>query len=136
MRWVPVAVIVIATAGCGGGSTPRLGRADAAQLIALTQRIARESACAQSRDIPVLRRRAIALVNAHRVPAALEEPLLGGVQSLASEQPVCLPSVPVAKTTPPKPVLARTPPHPHPHPHPHPPHPPQPHPPHPHGHGP
>jgi hypothetical protein len=107
MRCIPFALVILLAAGCGGSSRPQLQQADAAPLIALTQRIAAEDACAQSRDIPKLRTRAIALVNAHRVPAALEESLLGGVQALAAEQPVCLPSVPVATT----PVAPPHPPH-------------------------
>jgi hypothetical protein len=87
-------------AGCGGGG-PKLHRADAASLIALAHRVPGEGACAQARDIKALRQRAIALVNAQRVPAALQEPLLSGVAALAEQTPVCLPKVPASSPTPP-----------------------------------
>jgi hypothetical protein len=108
-------------AGCGSSGGPRLARSDAAGLISLTHRIAAEGTCAQAHDIPTLRARAVALVNAHRVPAALQEPLISGVNALAATQPVCLPSTPASETTP---VVTRPAPAPHPrgHPHPHPPH--------------
>lgn len=106
-RLLGIAVLAAGLVGCGQTPAPRLRSADATKLIALTRRIAGESACGQSKDIPRLRTQAIALVNAHRVPPALQEPLLGGVQALAAETPVCLPSVPVAtipaKPAPPKP---------------------------------
>jgi hypothetical protein len=87
-------------AGCGGGG-PKLDRDAAAPLIALAQRVPGESACAQARDIRSLRRRAIALVNARRVPAELQEPLMSGVAALAEQMPVCLPKVPAAAPAPP-----------------------------------
>jgi hypothetical protein len=93
--------VLLLAAGCGSGpSRPRLEHADAAALIDLAGRIAGESACAQARDIPKLKTRAIALVNARRVPTALQEPLISGVNALVAQQPVCLPSVPASATTP------------------------------------
>jgi hypothetical protein len=119
MRLAPLLATVVALTGCGGGrSGPHLARADAAGLISLTHRIAGEATCAQAGDIPKLRARAVALVNARRVPAALEEPLLSAVNALAATQPVCLPTTPASTTTP-----AVTLPAPHAHGHPHPPHP-------------
>jgi hypothetical protein len=85
--------------GCGSNGGPKLEHADGAGLIALTHRIATESACAQVRDIPRLRARAIALVNARKVPDELQEPLMSAVGALGAEQPLCLPTV----TTPPPP---------------------------------
>jgi uncharacterized membrane protein YgcG len=82
-------------AGCGGGG-PHLGRGDAAPLIQLADKIAREGPCAQARDIRALRARTIALVNAHRVPASLEETLTAGVNGLV--EPPCLPAVPADTT--------------------------------------
>lgn len=132
MRWLPILLVIVVATGCGGSSRPSLDHADAARLIALTHRIAGENACAQSQDIPKLRTQAVALVNAHRVPAALQEPLLSGVQALGAEAPVCLPSVPVVTTTAaPTPPVHHLPHFPHP---PHGPHPHPPHPPHPPGH--
>jgi len=135
MRWLALAALVLSTTGCGGSKAPTLAHSDASPLIALAKQIAGESACAQSRDIPKLQHQAIALVDARRVPAALQETMLSGVQALAAEVPVCLPSTPVTTTTT-TPVATRTPPtHARPHPpHPHPPHPgkpggPAPHPP-------
>jgi hypothetical protein len=62
-------------------------------LISLAHRIATEPACAQAQDIPRLQAVAIALVNAHRVPAALQDPLMSGVGALSAQTPVCLPPV-------------------------------------------
>jgi hypothetical protein len=121
MRLALLLVAMLALAGCGGDSSgPHLARADAAGLISLTHRIADETTCAQAHDIPKLRARAVALVNARRVPAALQEPLLSGVNALASTQPVCLPTTPASSTTP---VVIRRVPAPRAHGHPHPPHP-------------
>jgi hypothetical protein len=87
-------------AGCGSDQ-PHLQQADAAPLLALTRAIPREGACAQARDIRRVQARAIALVNAHRVPAALQGPFTSGVNALTEQAPMCLPSVPVS--TPPAP---------------------------------
>ena len=87
-------------AGCGSTSRPQLEHADAAGLIAVAGRIAGEGACAQAEDIPKLHSQAVALVNARRVPPALQEPLLSAVNALTAEQPVCLPSVPASTTAP------------------------------------
>jgi hypothetical protein len=84
-------------AGCGG-SGPHLARSDAAPLIALAQRIPSEQPCAQARDIRALQAKTIVLVNAHRVPARLQETLMSGVTALRTQMPVCLP--PVVTTTP------------------------------------
>lgn len=101
----------LAAAGCGGGrGTPRLERSDAAPLIALAHRIPHEGACAQARDIALLRRRAIALVNARRVPAELQEPMMSGVTALGADAPVCLAKVsPAAPSPPPTPPHQRKP---------------------------
>jgi hypothetical protein len=101
----------LVVAGCGGRSEPRLDRADAAQLIALAHRIAGEGACAQARDIPRLRARATALVNADRVPAELQEPLMSGIGALGEQAPMCLPSVTTETTTPAVPPPAPKKPH-------------------------
>ena len=111
----------LALAGCGGGRhVPLLAHDDARGLISLAHRIAGEGACAQARDIPRLRRRAIVLVNAHRVPPALQDTLLSGVNALGALTPVCLPAVPRQPVTttspapPPAPPPARhKPPKPH-----------------------
>jgi hypothetical protein len=82
-------------AGCGGGG-PHLARQDAAPLITLADRIAREAPCAQARDIRALRARRTALINAHRIPSALQDPLSSGVNALI--EPVCLPPAPTNVT--------------------------------------
>jgi hypothetical protein len=98
---IAACAVLLVAAGCGSGaSQPRLEHADAAALIDLTGRIAGEGACAQARDIPKLKSRAIALVNDRRVPGELQEPLISGVNALVAEQPVCLPSVPASSTAP------------------------------------
>ena len=70
--------------GCGSSSRPKLEHADGAPLIALAHRIAEEGASEQARDIPRLRHRAIALVNAGKVPPDLQEPLLSRVNALGA----------------------------------------------------
>jgi hypothetical protein len=90
-------------AGCGSSGSPKLAHADGAALITLAHRIAHEDACAQARDIPRLRTRAIALVNAGKVPAELQEPLMSAVGALGAEQPLCLPKVTTAERSPPAP---------------------------------
>lgn len=85
------AAATVLLAGCGSDGGPHLARSDAAPLITLADRISREAPCAQVRDIRALRSRAIALVNAHRVPAALQETLTSGVNALVA--PPCLPPV-------------------------------------------
>jgi hypothetical protein len=86
--------------GCGSSGGPKLERADGSELIALAHQIAGEGACAQARDIPRLRAKAVALVNAGKVPAELQEPLLSAVNALGAEQPLCLPTVTTTKPTP------------------------------------
>ena len=112
-----------------------MARSDAAPLITLSHRISREGVCAQSRDIPELQDRAIALVNAHRVPATVAESLISGVNALAAQTPVCLPAVPATTTTPVSTPAPAPRPAPHPHPEPRPPHHEPPHHEHHHGHG-
>ena len=87
-------LFAVVLAGCGGDPQPKLAQADAAQLTALTDRIAREGACAQARDIAGVSARAVQLVNRGRVPAELQEPLLAGVNALAAQSPPCVQTVP------------------------------------------
>ena len=89
---VAVLVGAVFLVGCGG-SEPRLAHSDAQPLIALTTRIAQERDCAQARDIAALRTRALRLVNQGRVPAALQEPFLSGVNALGEQTPACVPKV-------------------------------------------
>ena len=86
-------------AGCGDGG-PRLSRVDAGPLIALAHRIPGEAACAQARDIRSLQRRAVALVNARRVPPRLQDSLMSGVNALAELAPVCIAPVQAAAPSP------------------------------------
>ena len=74
---------VLLLAGCGGKSTPKLDRADAAPLIALAHQIAHEGSGGRARDIPKLQRRLIALINSGRVPGELQEPLSSAANALA-----------------------------------------------------
>jgi hypothetical protein len=87
-----------------------MARSDAAPLIALSHRISHEGTCAQARDIPRLQHGTERLVNTHRVPAALAESLMSGVNALSAQAPVCLPPVPattVVATPAPPPVPHR-----------------------------
>jgi hypothetical protein len=74
-------------AGCGGSNGPHLARADAAPLISLSHRIAREGPFAQARDIRALQSRALRLVNGRRVPGVLQETFLSDVNALAEPVP-------------------------------------------------
>jgi hypothetical protein len=78
-----------------------MARADAAPLIALADKIPHEGPCAQARDIRRLGALRTRLVNAHKLPSALQEPLSSGVNALVAQTPVCLPPVPAATITPP-----------------------------------
>jgi hypothetical protein len=98
-RLLALLAVLPVAAACGDARRPQLDHADAAGLIALAGRIATEGACAQANDIPKLHARAVALVNARRVPQALQEPLLSAMNALAAQSPVCLPSVPASSTT-------------------------------------
>jgi hypothetical protein len=91
MRAVAALAAVCAAAVACGSHEPRLKRVDAAPLISLTQRIAREGPCARRRDLSTLRTRAIALVNRHAVPSALQEPFVSAVNELASHAVTCAP---------------------------------------------
>ena len=71
-------------AGCGS-SGPKLEQADGAALISLVHRIVEEGAGGRARDIPRLRDRTIALINARKVPANLQEPLLSMVNAVGVE---------------------------------------------------
>jgi hypothetical protein len=98
-RPLALAATTFLLAGCGGGGgplAPRLAHDDAKPLIELAGRIAGEGACDQARDIRRLRTRAIALVNARRVPPGLQDTLLSAVNALSAEAPVCLPTVKVS----------------------------------------
>jgi hypothetical protein len=94
----PAALAAVVAAGCGGAATPRLAGADARPLIALAHRIGGEEACAQARDIRRLQSLAVGLVNSGRVPAALQESFLSGVNALAAEAPRC--AQPAARPSP------------------------------------
>jgi hypothetical protein len=78
-----------------------MAHADSAPLIALADRIAREAPCAQGRDIRALGALRNKLINAHKVPAALQDPFSSGVNQLSALAPPCLPVVPAATATPP-----------------------------------
>jgi hypothetical protein len=98
-------------AGCGGGGGPHLARQDAAPLITLADRIAREAPCAQARDIRALSTLRTKLINGHQVPSPLQDPLSSAVNALAAQTPPCLPSVPAATVTPPSPTTTVVPEH-------------------------
>ena len=53
--------------------------------MSLAGRIVDEGAAGRARDIPRLRDRAVALINARRVPAKLQEPLLSKVNAVGVE---------------------------------------------------
>jgi hypothetical protein len=90
-------------AACGGSArrppAPELRHRDAAQLIAIARRFAREvpsDRCAAARDAADLGTRARSLVAAGRVPAPLRAPLLAGVAAVAAKAPACPPPAPPA----------------------------------------
>ena len=85
---VSLTVCSALVAGCGSNSGPKLEHADGAALISLAHRIAAEGAHGQARDIPRLRDQTIKLINAGKVPAKLQEPLLGMVNALGARPDV------------------------------------------------
>jgi hypothetical protein len=84
---VSLTVCSALVAGCGSSSRPKLEHVDGAGLMSLTHRIAGERGAARVRDIARLEARAVALVNRHRVPDELQEPLLSAVNALGAERP-------------------------------------------------
>jgi hypothetical protein len=88
--WLTVCSALVA--GCGAGGGPKLEHPDGTTLIVLAHRVADEGADGRARDIPRLRNRAIALVNAGKVPADLQEPFLGKVNALGA-RPDAAPSL-------------------------------------------
>jgi hypothetical protein len=92
---------------------PALARVDARPLVALANRISKESACAQRRDIHLLQQRTLKLVNARRVPTDLQDTLMSGVNALAADTPPCVPAVPVQTTSVAPPPAPAPPPHGH-----------------------
>jgi len=88
---VSLTVCSALVAGCGSSAGPNLEHADGASLIVLAHRIATEGAPGQAQDIPRLRDRTIALINAGKVPAKLQEPLLSQVNAIGS-QPALTPA--------------------------------------------
>ena len=79
---VSLTVCSALVAGCGSSAGPKLDHANGASLISLVHRIANEGADGRARDIPLLRDRTIGLINARKVPAKLQEPLLGMVNAV------------------------------------------------------
>ena len=79
---VSLTVCSALAAGCGSNGGPKLAHADGAALISLAHRIATEGPNGRARDIPRLRDRTIELINARKVPAKLQEPLLSKVNAL------------------------------------------------------
>jgi hypothetical protein len=96
-RTSAVALVALACAGCGGDARdegPKLAQKDAAPLIFLSNQVARYAAtnpCRARRDIEKLQARAIRLVTTNRVPTALKEDLLAGVNDLATHSVTCAP---------------------------------------------
>jgi hypothetical protein len=93
LRRTAVLVAVVALTACGGSHeqraappAPKLPRALAEQLGArsddVAQKLAAGDECGALASARDLQHQAIAAVNAHQVPAALEEPLLGSANSL------------------------------------------------------
>jgi urease gamma subunit len=79
---VSLTVCSALVAGCGSHGGPKLEHEDGVALISLVHRITNEGADGRARDIPELRDRAIALINAKKVPADLQEPLLSMVNAI------------------------------------------------------
>jgi hypothetical protein len=104
-RTSAVALVALACAACGGNARnegPKLAREDAAPLIFLSNQIARYAAtdpCRARRDIEKLQARAIRLVQSDRVPAALKEDFLVGVNDLATHPVTCAPPPAPVTTT-------------------------------------
>jgi len=86
--WLTVCSVL--AAGCGSGGGPKLAHADGVALLSLTHRIAVERGSARAHDVSRLEARAIALVNARRVPKELQEPLLSAVNAIGAGRPQAL----------------------------------------------
>jgi len=86
--WLTVCSVVAVSCGSGGG--PKLAHADGVALMSLTHRIAVERGSARAHDVSRLEARAIALVNARRVPKELQEPLLSAVNAIGAGRPQAL----------------------------------------------
>ena len=86
--WLTVCSVL--AAGCGSGGGPKLAHADGVALMSLTHRIAGERGSARAHDVSRLEARAIALVNARRVPKELQEPLLSAVNAIGAGRPQAL----------------------------------------------
>ena len=90
IRRLSVLVLVPALAACGGESRkraePRLPGPVAADLATYAEDAAAFAAagdpCAAREQAVALQRATITAINAHRVPAALQEPLQGAVNNL------------------------------------------------------
>lgn len=79
---VSLTVCSALVAGCGSHAGPKLEHADGVALISLAHRIAGEGPGDRGRDIPTLRNRTIALINARKVPPKLQEPLVSMVNAV------------------------------------------------------
>jgi hypothetical protein len=88
-----------------------MARQDAAPLIRLADKISLEAPCAQARDIQALSDLRIKLINAHKVPSSLQDPLSSGVNALVAQTPPCLPAVPATTTVEPPPTTTIVPEH-------------------------
>lgn len=110
--WLPAFSAALLLAGCGGGGVqneraaappPRLPHALAQELAqradAVAARLARGDACAAKAQAATLQRAAIASVA--RIPAALREELVGGVNDLVARLPHCVPPPPQTQPPPP-----------------------------------
>ena len=87
-RGLVTLVVALALAGCGASrrAEPRLPAPLAADLATYADEVAARAAagdpCAARRQGLALQRATIAAINAHRVPAALQEPLQSAVNDL------------------------------------------------------
>jgi hypothetical protein len=105
VRTAPILLLcTLALAACGGSRGPSID-ADVAEKLARQADAVAQTAdpCAARTHARILRRQAVAAINAGRIPASFQEPLLARANELADELALrCLP-VPAASTPAPSP---------------------------------
>jgi hypothetical protein len=100
VRTAPILLLcTLALAGCGGSRGPSIDAGLAEKLARQADAVVQATdPCAARTHARILQRQAVAAINAGRIPASFQEPLLARANALADELALrCLP-VPAAST--------------------------------------